>query len=352
MKFRWPKTWQEGLFHLATLGFIAGFLLTILSWSELCSSSCAEVHFYKFFGWTFELVGLIFFLVAGLLHVASKNRPALSILVSIMLAGALGSELNFIRVQRDVIGAWCPVCLTIAAILVLIVLIYIALFYIRLWMEGASSRRVIMQTLKKGFFYTIFLMIGFVVSYVGVFKPEKTFADGISDDKDPIFGDKSSSIEVYIITDWFCPSCSKIEPMLRRTLPRVMKKSKVFFIDFPIHQETMNYTPYNLSFMVNNKKDYLKIRQVLHRLAKKTKTPSQEQVEKAVEPLGVKYEPLNYADISSGIRFSEGIVKTFKVNATPTIVITNRKKMDGIKLVGPKITQKNLMDAIDKVKKG
>ena len=113
----------------------------------------------------------------------------------------------------------------------------------------------------------------------------------------------------------------------------------------------MNYIPYNLSFMLNDKKQYFKIRKALTKLAKESKTPTPEQVQKAVQPYGVTYVPLNFADVNEGIKFQEGIVKTFKVKQTPTVVVANRKKLKAKKLTGSSITAKNIMRAIDDMNK-
>ena len=40
--------------------------------------------------------------------------------------------------------------------------------------------------------------------------------------------------------------------------PRIMKKAGLMFVDRAIHPETMNYIPYNLSFMINEKKSIFK----------------------------------------------------------------------------------------------
>ena len=93
----------------------------------------------------------------------------------------------------------------------------------------------------------------------------------------------------------------------------------------PIHPESMNFIPYNLSFLVRDKGKYLEIRKALHRLALRTKEPTPEDVQKAVAPLGVTYRPLNYADVSAGIQYFQSVVKVFGIQSTPSMVIFNRK---------------------------
>jgi hypothetical protein len=67
------------------------------------------------------------------------------------------------------------------------------------------------------------------------------------------------------------------------------------------------------------------IRKALHDLAQRTKEPAQEDVQKAVAPLGVVYRPLNYADIEAGTKYFQSVVQNFRVDSTPAMVIYNRK---------------------------
>ena len=87
----------------------------------------------------------------------------------------------------------------------------------------------------------------------------------------------------------------------------------------------MNFVPYNLSFLVREKERYLEIRKALLRLAERTKEPSQEDVQKVVTPMGVTYQPLNYADVNAGVQYFQAVVKAFKVQGTPAMVVFNRK---------------------------
>ena len=70
---------------------------------------------------------------------------------------------------------------------------------------------------------------------------------------DPFLGKTDSSVTVYFISDWFCPGCRKAEPEIERMYPAVAKLARVAFIDYPIHPETANFTPYNLQFLVYEK---------------------------------------------------------------------------------------------------
>ncbi|MCB1148941.1 MAG: thioredoxin domain-containing protein [Chlamydiia bacterium] len=336
------STPERRLYHLITLLFMAGLILTVLSYARICTSACAAVHQYKMFGWDFEILGLAFFIGVGTLHILSWGRPALELIAALSVAGAIGAEVNLILVQNYVIGQWCLVCLSIAGVIALIAFCYLVRF-------AAKIDRLNWSLFMKSFSTLVALLLGFSLSFVGVFKPEKSFAEGIGQDEVPYFGNADSNVEVYIVTDWFCPACQKVDPILEPLYPRIMKKARLYFIDYPIHPESMNYVPYNLSFMIRDKQEYFKIRKALHRLAKKTKSPTQVQVEEAVKPYGVEYKPLNFMDINEGVKFMENIVRNFKVKVTPTVVVANRKKLDAKKITGADIDKETIFEAIDEM---
>ena len=346
------SNWEGRCYLLAWVAILAGFVMTIISWVGLCSDQCLEVHNYRYFGLTFEAMGFTFFILAAIFHALSRWYPWATATLALLVAAGVGSEIAFILIQKFTIGQWCPVCLSIAAIVIILGIILSFEAYFRnedYFVEGQG--RITMFTLLKGFSLTAVFVLGLFLALVGVFKPEKSFADGSVDLADPIFGNKNSPVEVYFITDWFCPACKRMEPYLEPIFPKIMKKASLIFVDKAIHPESLNYTPYNLSFMVNNKDKYLELRKVLAELAKKTKTPTPEQVQAAIEPLGVKYVQLNYSDIDSGMRFFQGISTTFEVNMTPTMVIANRKSLKARKLVGSEISEDNIMQAIDEMSK-
>jgi hypothetical protein len=104
-----------------------------------------------------------------------------------------------------------------------------------------------------------------------------------------------------------------------------MQQAKVVFVDYPIHPETLNYIPYNLSFIIREKGKYLQIREALATLARKTKEPLPEDIQKAVSPLGVKYVPLNYADVLAGMQYFSTLVKKLNVPGTPSVVVQDSR---------------------------
>lgn len=344
------KNRYDAMFFLGWIAIVVGFILSIVSILDICTESCSETHKYRFFGLPFGPIGLVFFFTLGMLYFFSRHYPFLTSIVALMTAGALGSEIVLIGIQKYVIGQWCPVCLSIAAsIAVLAFTLVLTFIFKTISFYQQRQQGKIMINLWKGISCLSIFGLGFALAVAGVAKPEKSFADGIENQDDPIFGNKNSAVEVYIVSDWFCPACRRIEPVLDKMYPRIMKKAGLVFVDRAIHPETMNFTPYNLSFMVKEKKKYFEIRKALSKLSMKTKTPTAEQIQEAVKTLGVKYQQLNYTDIDSGIRYFQGIAKTFNINSTPTVVIANRKKLNAKKLVGEEITEANVFNAIDEI---
>ena len=164
------------------------------------------------------------------------------------------------------------------------------------------------------------------------------------------FGVQDGSTEVYVLTDWFCPSCRAVEAEIGKGAQLAMKQAKVVFVDYPIHEETLNFIPYNMSFMIREKETYLRIREALLDLARKTKEPTPEEVQAAVAPLGMRYVPLNHADVLAGTQYFNGVIQRFKVTRTPTVVVTDTKTRKTKLLSGSDgITSENIMKALVEV---
>ncbi len=340
---------------MAVVGFflLCGLCLSFLSLSEWCSETCAEVHNFRFFGYPFDLMGIGFFSVAlslWSLNLFSEGKTLY--FLGLMLSGAIGAEVWFILIQKIVIQAFCPICLCIAASVLFAAIGLLLEGGLQLKKSLSPGDPVMLRQARRRTIPPLFtLVIGFLIAFFGVLKPESTFAAGSSEKEDPIFGNRSTQIEVYVISDWFCKACRKLEPNLEVILPDVMDKASVIFVDRAIHNESLNFLPYNLSFMLKEKDKYLKIRQAMSALSLKTKVPTQKEIQEAVTSLGVTYQPLQFVDIDSGQRFFQGIAQTFQVNSTPTIVIANKRKVEAKKLIGnEEITKENILSWIDKLK--
>lgn len=326
---------------ISALLVVAGLTLAILSATDLCSfNGCSDAHQYRLFGISLPLVGTLYFCILGVAMLLSARFGLFARLEQLTLASGAGAELVMIHLQKNVIEAWCPLCLGIAAVVYLLCIISILRFVI-------DSQEV--NKMTKGKLLSRFMLIvvaaavGFGISFVGIRKPE---AAGI----DTSLGKQGSKIEVYIFSDWLCPICLRVEPEIERTLPQLGKTARIFFIDKPVHQESMNFVPYHLSFLFHEKAKYLQLRKALFDLAKINRNPSLQDVQGAIAPLGVTYRQLSFMEVSQSMAKSQALATEYKVTGTPTVMFVNKAKKQSKKLVGGKeITAENLLKALKAV---
>lgn len=286
---------DQWLFALTALALFAGLVLAIVSWLRLCSGACAESHNWHFFGWPFETFGLLFFIPVNILFWLSRRYVWLSTAVGLLILGAAGAEVHFILVQKFQIGVWCPVCLSIAACVGIAALCF-AVKYLN---EFAHHERgELMTSLWKGFAGLSVCALGFLMALIGVAKFDQMAAAEATIKESLVFGKKESPIEVYIFTDWACPACRALEPVIERMAPAIMEKARLTFVDHAIHTETLNYTPYNVAFMIHNKPDYFKLRDALTHLSLSTSSPKEVQIKKLARSYHTEYQELNFSDIA------------------------------------------------------
>jgi protein-disulfide isomerase len=343
--------YHKFLYAVSSLGILAGFVLSIISWMQICSQECAAAHSYRLFSLRFEDIGLVFFPTLLLLHIASIYRRYFSFIAGLMLAGALGAEMIFIYAQKVLIGHWCPVCLSIAACIGLTSLAYF-LGYVRNLKSyvNESQRSETMLNLRKGITTATFIIIGFCLAFFGLGKIDELQAAENSIKDSVAFGNMNSNIDVYFFSDWQCPACRQVEPKLKQLVPVITKKARLTFVDFTIHPSSLNFTPYNLSFLIHNKGKYLELRDALTTLSIETETPTDAQVEKMAQEHGVRYKQLNYSDVALGLKYFKTLGTEFDIDSTPTLVIVNEKTKKGKKLYGvAEITADNINKAIDKL---
>ena len=330
--------------------FAAAWILSVLSWLGICTDGCEEAHLYRIFGFPLSPLGVGYFTLCGLAFLTRNRFRFSGFLIPVLLSGALGSEFVLVWFQKYVIGRWCPLCvgiaLSVAMACVLIALERLPEVAIRI--RGGERNLVMKRLAGKTILILLAFLAGMGITAMGLKKPD-AFAAGL-----PVrslsFGDEESSTEIYFVTDWFCPACRAAEPEILKGARNAMRQAKVVFVDYPIHPETFNYIPYNLSFIVREKAKYLEIREALAALARKTKEPTPEDVQAAVSTLGVKYVPLNYADVVAGMQYFSTLTKKFKVPGTPSVVVVDSRTGKTKTLYGSSgITSDNILKAIAEV---
>lgn len=321
---------------LLWLAATAGLLLSVMDLLGICTAACSETAKYTIVGLDFGWFGLGFFLLLLVLLALRRFITWLHLFLVMLLSGAAGAELYFIWLQKFVIGRWCPVCLSIATAVYLgtAVLLY-----------ETFRRKPMRENRTTAVCMLVALALGLLVSVFGVTKDAHATLDFY-------LGKPKSPVTVYFISDWFCPACQQIESRLLDIYARVSKDTRVAFIDFPIHHETSNFTPYNLQFLAFEKARYPVLREALSGLARKTRTPSPEEVQAAVAPHGVKLRQMNYADILHGMQLNLTTYRGFDVTATPSVVVDHAKTRKHKVLVGDKqITLQGVQAAIAEVSK-
>jgi len=294
----------------------AGLVLSVMSVLGICSSACSEAARYSLFSMSLGWFGCAFFGLMLPLSLLRKGLPWGDALCSLLVFAAAGAEARFIWLQKFVIGAWCPVCLAIAAAVACAALV--------LLMETVTGLQGSEQGMKR-FFKQLLLLLaafagGLALTLAGVQQEAESAVIN------PYLGKVESPVTVYFISDWFCPGCRKVEPEIERMYPEVAKLARVAFIDYPIHPETANFTPYNLQFMAYEKVKYPRLRQALSELATRTKAPSPDQVQAAVAPLGVKLRQINYSDVLYISQLNLTTYRGYGIKVTPSVVIANSGK--------------------------
>ena len=330
--------------------FAAAWILSVLSWLGICTDGCEETHLYRIFGFPLSPLGVGYFTLCGLAFLTRNRFRFSGFLIPVLLSGALGSEFVLVWFQKYVIGRWCPLCvgiaLSVAMACVLIALERLPGVAIRI--RGGERTLLMKRLAGKMILILMAFLAGMGITAMGLKKPD-AFAAGLPV-KSLSFGDEESSTEIYFVTDWFCPACRAAEPEILKGARKVMRQAKVVFVDYPIHPETFNYIPYNLSFIVREKAKYLEIREALAALARKTKEPTPEDVQAAVSPLGVKYVPLNYADVVAGMQYFSTLAKKFKVPGTPSVVVLDTRTGKTKTLYGSSgITSDNILKVLAEV---
>jgi len=293
---------------------VAGLCLSVASLLGICSDACSEAHSYRLYGADFGWVGIATFVALGLLRFC-RSVGLTATAFAFIVSCACGAEMWFLIVQKTVIMAWCPLCVAIA---VCVFLLAGVVETERLVYKGVMMRST--EVYKRVGVVLSGAAIGFLVAFFGVAKPEAQ-AQGLN----IWLGKVDSPAEVYVVTDWFCPSCRKAEPEIEAAVKGILKQARVGFVDYAIHPESMNFSPYNLSLQIHEKEKYLQLRGALLGLALKTKTPSIEAVQAAVAPFGVRFQQMPMSDVMAGINQYNVLIKGMGVTQTPTVVVRNGK---------------------------
>jgi thiol-disulfide isomerase/thioredoxin len=242
------------------------------------------------------------------------------------------------KFKKNDIGIYCPHCLRALAIVYILATSQFGgkILFIK------EKYQMNLKTFCKPLLFCVAAMIGFALTFSGIAVDEASASQ-----LNLNLGNKDSRLEVYFFSDWLCPFCAGVEGVMESVYPSLSKKAKILFVDRIIHQEALNFVPYDLSFAVNEKAKYLQLRKALFSVAQKTKNPSYEDIKFAITPLRVTYKQLSFLDVTQQMLEFQKLAEEFKVNSTPTLVIRNAKTGKARTLAGNgQITQQSIMNTV------
>lgn len=316
-----------------------GLAITVLSQTDLCNfGGCTEAHLYRLFGISFPVVGYAFFLSAFLLISLARRLAIMDLLFSLLLAGAAGAEMNMILLQKNVIHAWCPLCLGIAAIVYLLTVCQLC----RQLVTSKEGSLMFQKSVYRPVMMVAAALLGFTLTFSAIAKPAASAGQ-----LNLYMGKQESKLEIYLFSDWLCPNCLQVEGVIESQYPALAKKARILFVDKIIHPEAANFVPYHLSFAAYDKDKYIPLRKALFAVAQKTGNPTFDDIKAAIAPLHVTYKQLGFLEVTQQMAAFQKLAEQFKVTATPTMVIRNARSGKFHNLVGSaEITPDRIAKAI------
>lgn len=344
--------WKKIRLSLTGLGIVSGFVLTILSLANFCKEGCFKGHAFKLLNLPFEWVGIAYFLLLFISYTLSFRYSIFSLITGLFLAVGVGSEIMFILIQQYVIGRWCPLCLGIAASIFISASAWAIDYFFELQKTIiVGQREKILKRVKRAILMLSTTATGFLIAFFGVSKQEMTIPT-IAFEEKITFGKENSPIEIYVFTSWVCPACHRYEPKLEEMIPKIEEKAKLVFVDYGVDDVTLNYLPYHLSFMVYNKDHYVPLRKMLKELSAEKESPTDEEIAKKANALGIEYRQINYSDVASAIEYFKNLATELNVAYLPSFVIVNKITKKQEILSGSQVTENDIFKAIEKMQGG
>lgn len=330
---------------------IIGSSLLILGW---CSAGCTDTQGYKLFGLSFPVFGLIFFSILLFISFGRNYRlPRYRHLYDLLLTGTLGAEYLFISLQKNFIGHYCPVCLVIAVAVGLSGGLRIAEVITYKWWFPSRPGQGIKLIYDNGIRALIIISLlfftassGVLAAAVGVEPPRPVNISSIKiDSMDLWMGKADSKVDVVFVSDWFCPYCKNLEPIIEKILPALGSSARYTFVDDPIHDKSFKFLHINLSLLLNSKEKYMDGRKAIYDLIE-NKTPlGKDNIAKTMLEHGIKYSPGNNEILVKAAVAGKNFLIDNRINFTPTVVIRNRATGKSKTLYGVKeITETSLLE--------
>ena len=290
--------------------FPALSILTIVI-GQLCAARCAFIQ-GDILGIDLNIFGILFYsllLVSLLLYRKFYPEEWLMKAIAAVVSFGVGAELVLIKFQVEN-SVYCPKCLISGFFF--LVMFFLLARHLKKW--------VIILLVAAGLLFASFTFNGAVIpSY--------------ADDLYPQFGSDKAQVEIIVYSDYFCPHCRKIDKQVNTILDKLKDRSRIRFVDVPIHPGSLEYGEVFLySWLVsgNNLKTAVMVRELLFDEAvKKTDQAGVIALFKS-KGISVKADKEKARSVFRG--FYNESMRTDKVNSTPAVVIVKggeRKKYVG-----------------------
>jgi len=175
---------------------------------------------------------------------------------------------------------------------------------------------------KKSFFSILF-----VVNVITGFLSAGDLSAQAQDATFPAYG--SGAIQVRLYSDYFCPPCRALEPVVEPILKNLLKKKKIelILVDVPFHAGSPLYARYFLYALVN-KKDVdhaMHVRNLLFESASQKEVTTKERIEELFSLKGIPHAVIDIKPIFA--RFN-ALIKEDDIQSTPTCVIVKQGKKE------------------------
>jgi thiol-disulfide isomerase/thioredoxin len=302
--------WRSALTILLAAAGIA-----LMVYYDLCDTDCSYLK-GDLFGIDLKYVGIGFMAALVVLVLARQTW-----FIRILLAGALGGEIHLLlfQVREDV---FCPFCLAFAAILLAAFIVH----YEFPGNRGGALRtilylpgEVVMPFWKNVRLpLLVFALAGYLMM-IAAFSGSATPAYGAENAWIPSYG--KGKVEIIVFTDYFCHPCQAVEKDLEPALEEFLAKGRatVTFVDMPIYRQTPLYAKYFLYGALNKGyREALHVRRELFDLAKGSAPGSDADLSAALRARHVSLTP---HDEKPTFQAWNGIIRNYKVNSTPTMVV-------------------------------
>ena len=285
-------------------------ILTIVI-GQLCAAKCAFIR-GDILGIDLNILGILFYsllLVSLLVYRKFYPEEWLIKAIAAVASAGVGGELVLIKFQVEN-SVYCPKCLISGVIF--LVMFFLLARHLKKW--------VIILLIASGLLFAFFTFNGAIIpSY--------------ADESYPQFGSEKAQVEIIVYSDYFCPHCRKIDKQVNTLLGKLKDKTRIRFVDVPIHPGSLEYGEvflYSWFASGNNLKTSVMVRELLFDEA--VKKTDQAGVIALLKSKGISVKPDKEKARSVFRGFYNVSMKTDKINATPAVVIVKggaRKKYVG-----------------------